>query len=146
MPSPSSSSNDDSDESKHRNSEVKESTDFRFMVVSEEDQYKHSLPPDMAQYDNVKFYTYIKEADLIKTVLIKNLVPENINPVKMLADFVKDILKGKKKQKGLNFDSVLEENQGRNQSVAGPLLKIWTAAESVKLSQEYSVEVYLKEI
>ena len=93
----------------------------------------------MAQYVNVKFYTYIKEADLIKTVLIKNLVPENINPVEMLADFVKDILKNKKKQKGLDFDNVLEK-------VVGPLLKIWTAAESVKLSQEYSVEVYLKEI
>ena len=46
-PSPSSSSNDDSDESKCRNNEGKESTDSRFRVVSEEDQYKYSLPPDM---------------------------------------------------------------------------------------------------
>ena len=48
-PSPSSSSNDDSEESKYRNNEGKESRDFRFRVVSEEDQYKYSLPPDMAQ-------------------------------------------------------------------------------------------------
>ena len=78
----------------------------------------------MVQYVNVNFDTYIKEADLIKAVLIKNPVPENINPVKTLDDFVKDILKDKKKQKDLDFDNVLEKIQGRNQSVMGPLSKI----------------------
>ena len=58
--------------------------DSRFRVVSENHQYKYSLPPDMAQYTNVNFDTYIKEADLIKAALIKNPVPENINPVKTL--------------------------------------------------------------
>ena len=115
-------------------------------MVSEEDQYKYSLPPDMAQYANVNFDTYIKEADLIKAVLIKNPVPENINPVKTLDDFVKDILKDKKKQKDLDFDNVLEKIQGRNRSAMGPLSKIWTAVESARLSQEDSVEVDLKEI
>ena len=74
-PSPSSSSNDDSNESKYRNNEGKESTYSRFRVVSEEDQYKHSLSPDMTQYDKVNFDTYIKKADLIKAVLIKNSSP-----------------------------------------------------------------------
>ena len=92
-PSPSSSSNHDSDKNKYRNNEGKKSINSRFKVVSEEDQYKYSLPTDMAQYANVNFDTYIKEADLMKTVLIKNPVPENINPVKNLDDFVKDILK-----------------------------------------------------
>ena len=146
MPSPSSSSNDDSDESKYRNNEGEESTDSRFRVVSEENQYKYSLPPDMAQYANVNFDTYIKEADLIKAVLVKNSVPENISPVKTLDDFVKDILKDKKKQKDLDFDNVLENIQGRNRSFMGPLSKIWTAVESDRLSQEDSVEVDLKEI
>ena len=49
-------------------------------MLSEKDQYNTS--PDMTQYENVNFDTYIKEAGLIKAVLIKNLVPENINPVK----------------------------------------------------------------
>ena len=57
----------------------------------------------MVQYANNNFDTYIKEADLIKAVLSKNPVPENINPVKILHDFVKDILKDKWKQKDLNF-------------------------------------------
>ena len=47
----------------------------------------------MTQYENVNFDTYIKEAGLIKAVLIKNLVPENPD------DFVKDILKDKKSRK-----------------------------------------------
>ena len=104
-PSPSSSSNDDLDESKYRNNKGKESADSRFRLVSEEDQYKYSLPPDMAQWANVNCNTYIKETDLIKAVLIKNLVSQNIDPVKTLDDFVKDILKDKKKQKDLDFQN-----------------------------------------
>ena len=63
----------------------------------------------MAQYANVIFDIYVKEADLIKAVRIKNPVPENINPVKNLCDFVEDIFKDKRKQKNLNFDDVLEK-------------------------------------
>ena len=146
LPSPSSSSNDDSDESKYRNIEGKESTDSRFRVISEEDQYKYSLPPDMAHYASVNFDTYIKEADPIKAVLIKNPVLENINPVKTLNDFVKDILKDKKKQKDVDFDNFFEKIQGQNRSVMGPLSKIWTVAESARLSQEHSVEIDVSEI
>ena len=115
-------------------------------MVSEEDQYKYSLPLDTVHYANVNFDTYIKETDPIKVVLIKNPVPENINLVKTLDDFVKCILKDKKKQKDVDFDNVLEKAQGRNLSVMGPLLKIWTAVESARLSQKDSVEVDLKEI
>ena len=74
MPSPSSLSIGDSDESKYMNYKGKESTDSRFSVVSEEDQFKYSLPSDMTQYANIYFGTYIKQADLIKDVLIKNPV------------------------------------------------------------------------
>ena len=81
-------------------------------MVSEEDQYKKSLAPDIAQYTDVNFDTYIKEVHLIKTFLIKNSVPKNINPVKNLDDFVKDTLKDKNKQND-----------------------IWNAVESAKLSQ-----------
>ena len=35
----------------------------------------------MTQYANVDSDAYIKDADLIKAVLIKNPVPENISPV-----------------------------------------------------------------
>ena len=44
------------------------------------------LTPDVAKYAKVK------EADLIKNVLIKNSVLENTNHVETLDGFVKDIL------------------------------------------------------
>ena len=98
----------------------------------------------MAQYSNINFDTYIKKADLIKAVFIKNSVTENINPVKILDDFVTDILKDKRKQKEVDFDNVFEKTRGRNLSVMGPLSKIWTAVEWARLSQEDLVEVGLK--
>ena len=66
----------------------------------------------MTQYANINFNTYIKEADLIKAAITKNTLPENINLVKTLNDFVKDILKDNKKQKDLDFDNVFENIQG----------------------------------
>ena len=70
----------------------------------------------------------------------------NINPVKILDDFMKDILKDKKEQKDLDFDNVLEKNQGRNQWVMDPLSTIWTAVKSARLFQKDSVEVDSEEI
>ena len=66
----------------------------------------------MTQYANINFNTYIKEADLIKAAITKNTLPENINLVKALNDFVKDIVKDNKKQKDLDFDNVFENIQG----------------------------------
>ena len=78
-------------------------------MVSEEDQHKYSLPPDMVQYANVNVNTYIKKADLIKVILTKNPVPENKNSVKTLDDFVKDILKDKEKHKDLSSKTFLRK-------------------------------------
>ena len=40
---------------------------------------------------------------------IRNFVPHNINQVKTLDNFVKDILKEKRKQKNLDFEIMLEK-------------------------------------
>ena len=102
--------------------------------------------PDMVQYANVSFDTYINEADLIKAALVKNSVPENINSMKILDDFEKDILKNKKNQKDLDFDKEKKKIEGGNRSVMDPLSKIWTAIESARLPHKDSVEADLKEI
>ena len=146
LPSPSSSSNDNSDESKHRNNEGKEGTASRFRVFPEEDQYKYILPPEIAQYPNVNFDTKIKEAGLIKAVLIRNPGSEDINPVKTLANFVKDILKDKKNKKDLGFGNLFNKNSRSKSIRYGFFIKIWTSVESARLSQEDSVETGLKEI
>ena len=146
LQSPSSSSNDGSDEIKYRNNEGKKGTYSRFRVVSEENQYKCSLPPDIDQYANANFDTYIKEADLIKAALIKLQSQKISIPWKSLTISWNISLKNKKRQKDLDVDNVLENIQGRNRSALGPLSKIWTAVELAKLSQKDSVEVDLKEI
>ena len=58
---------------------------------------------------------YIKETDLIKVTLLKNPFPENINSVRTLHDFLKDIHKDKKKQMGLDLD-ILKKTEDRNRS------------------------------
>ena len=95
----------------------------------------------MTQYAKVNFDRYIKVADLKKAVLIKNPVPENINAVKTLDDFVKDIFKDKQKLKDLDFNNVLAKIQSQNRSIMGSLSNIWTAVGPARLSQKYSVDV-----
>ena len=74
----------------------------------------------MTQYANTNFTSCIKEVDLIldltKVVLVENSVLDNINEVKQLDDFVKNILKEKEKQKDLDFDKMLKKIQGRIRS------------------------------
>ena len=115
-------------------------------MVRVEDQYKYILPPEIAQYPNVNFDTKIKEADLIKAVLIGNLGSEDINPVKTLHNFVKDVLKDKKNKKDLSFGNIFNKNSRSKSIRYGFFIKIWTSVESARLSQEDSVETGLKEI
>ena len=65
----------------------------------------------MAEYANTHFGTYMKEADLKQQILIENLVPDNLDKVKKLDDFVHDILKDKRKQKDLGMIATLEKIQ-----------------------------------
>ena len=55
-------------------------------------------------------------------------------------------LRTKRRRRNSISTTFLKKIQDRNQSVMGPLSKIWTAVESGRLSQEDSVEVDLKEI
>ena len=63
----------------------------------------------MAKYANTHFETYVKEADIKQQVLVENPMPDNLEQVKKLNDFVHYILKGKYKQKDLNMDVTFEK-------------------------------------
>ena len=52
------------------------------------------------------FETYVKYADLKQQMLMENPVPDNLDQVKKLDDFVRDILKDKRKQKNLDMDVI----------------------------------------
>ena len=73
-------------------------------MVSEEDQYKYSLPPDMVQYANVNFDNY---SDLIKVIVFKIPVSRKYQSGKTLDDFVKDILREIKRSRRISISAML---------------------------------------
>ena len=71
----------------------------------------------MIEYTNTHFETYVKEADLKQRILMKNVVPDNLDKVKKLEDFVRGILKDRQKQKDLDMDFTFEKIQSKNTCV-----------------------------
>ena len=65
----------------------------------------------MIEYTNTHFEAYVKEADLKQQILMTNVVPDNLDKVKKLEDFVRGILKDKQKQKDLDMDFIFEKIQ-----------------------------------
>ena len=51
----------------------------------------------MLDYANTHFETYVKEADLKQQILSENPMPDNLEQVKKLDNFVRNILKDKHK-------------------------------------------------
>ena len=49
----------------------------------------------MAEDFNTQFETYVKEEDLKQQILMKNPMPDNLDQVKKLDNFVRDVLKDK---------------------------------------------------
>ena len=58
----------------------------RFRIITEEEEYKWSLPPDMASHANDNSEKYIPEKYVKETILIKTPRPENLDPVKKMDD------------------------------------------------------------
>ena len=72
-------------------------TSKQFKIASEEEEYRWSLPADMAEYANEKSEMFIPDKDVKEGFLLKLPRPENIDPVKKLDDFLLELLKEKKK-------------------------------------------------
>ena len=58
-----------------------------FKIVSEEEEYRWSLPADMAEYAHENSEKFITDKDVKEPILLKLPRPENIDPVKKLDDF-----------------------------------------------------------
>ena len=87
----SSSPSSSSESSKKRS--IDQTLGIRLQVISDEEKFRYNLGTDMAEYANKHFETYVKEADLKEQIFMENPVPDNLNQVKKLDDFVRDILK-----------------------------------------------------
>jgi len=141
-----SSSSSSSDSSSTENDEEDEPTTKRFRVMTEEERHKYSLPKSMANYVNEQFEVFIPEKELKDAVLLENPVPENIDPTKKLDDFLKGILKERKKTDLINQDNILEKVQGRIRGIMGPLSRVWMMIESARESSERKVTVSLDDL
>ena len=59
-------------------------------------------------------------------------MPENMDTVKKLDDFLKDLLKEKKKTNEQNLENFFENLQNKTRDVMGPLVKLWKILEDAK--------------
>ena len=103
----SSTDGNDSDDSQHT----------RFKIVTEDNKFKCKLPK-VANYANKYFEEFIPEGDLKEAILTQSPVPQNMDAVKKLDDFLKDLLKERKKTNGQNLEY-------KTSDVMGPLAKLW---------------------
>ena len=71
------------------------------------------LPKRMANYANKYFEEYVPEYSLKEKegILCQNPVPDNLDNVKKLDDFLRDSLKEKRKTNEQNIENVLEKLQ-----------------------------------
>ena len=133
LSSSSSSSHSSSSEIAEEDQETK-----RFDVVSNEDQFKWDLPSELASYANTQFEKYIPEKSLHDAICEVHPVPNNLNQVKKMDEFLKDLLKEKNKNNSLAIDEILRKIQKRTLSVMGSLFKVWLKLENDKISRRDS--------
>ena len=76
-----------------------ESHNGRFKIITENEKFKWKLPKSMENYANKYFEEYVPEDSLKEAILCQNPVPDNLDNVKKLDDFLKEILKEKRKTK-----------------------------------------------
>lgn len=120
----------------------------RFKVTTEEERCKYSLTKSMANYANEQFEIFIPDKELKEAVLMLNPVPDNIDPTKKLDDFVRSILKEKRKTgtEVINQDNVLEKVQTKIRGIMGPLSRVWKIVEEARESSDRKVTISLDEL
>ena len=76
---------------------------------------------------------------LKEAILCQNPVPDNLDNVKKLDDFLKDILKEKRKTNEKNIENILEKFQCKTVDVMGPLSKLWNVLKGANGAEEDAV-------
>ena len=88
-------------------SEEEDQKTKRFHIVSNEDQFKWDLPSELASYANTQFEKYIPEKSIHDAICEVHPVPNNLNQVKKMDKFLRDLLKEKNKNNSLDVDEIL---------------------------------------
>ena len=100
----------------------------------------------MANYTNKYFKEYLPEDSLKEATLCQNSVPDNLDNVKKLDNFLRHLLKEKRKTNEQNFKNVLEKLQRKTVDVMGPLSKLWNILEGVKRAEEDAVQISINDL
>ena len=74
-----------------------ESHNDRFKIITENERFKWKLPKSMANYANKYFEEYALEDSLKEDILCQNPAPDNLDNVRKLDNFLRDILNEKRK-------------------------------------------------
>ena len=82
-----------------------------FKIITENEKFKWKLPKSMANYASKYFEECVPEDSLKEAILCQNPVPDNLDNVKKLDDFLRDSLKEKRKTNEQNIENVLEKLQ-----------------------------------
>ena len=93
----------------------------------------------MANYANNFFEEYASEDRLKEVMLCQNPVLYNLDNVKKIGDFLRDILKVKHKTNEQNIGNVFEKLQRKTVDVKGPLSKLWNILEGAKWAEKDAV-------
>ena len=73
-------------------------------------------------------------------------MPDNLDQVKKLHEFVRDILKDEHRQKDLDMDVAFKEIQSKNVCVMGPLSKSWILVKEARKSKGKQIPIDLENI
>ena len=131
---PSSSSSSSPSHSSSSESEEEDQETKRFHIVSNEDQFKWDVPSELASYANTQFEKYIPEKCVHDAICEVHPVPNNLDQVKKMDEFLRDLLKEKNENNSLADDEIQGKIQKRTLSVMGPLSKVWLKLENAKKS------------
>ena len=71
---------------------------------------------------------------------------ENMNTVKKLDDFLKDLLKENKKTNEQNLENIFEKLQNKTRDVMGPQAKLLKILEDTKQAQDEAVQISVNEL
>ena len=121
--SPSSSSSSSYSHSSSSESEEEDQEAKRFHTVSNEDQFKWDLPSELPSYASTQFEKYITEKTIHDAICEVHPVPNNLNRVKKMDEFLRELLKEKNKNNFLAVDEILGKIQKRILSVWVPYPK-----------------------
>ena len=90
------------------------------------------MPEELSSYITKAVSVYISDKTLKESILEENPVPGNVNKIKKLDSFLKELLEERGRKFCVKSDTNLMNIQEKLRNVFGPLSKIWMTVEEEK--------------